>query len=102
MQAYSDPAREADAYALPDLEVWKDRSFVVDCPCCGSGEYPGFPLSSRTGEADCPTCGVSAPGVSFPDKAYWYWFCFPGCLPDSDAVGPFDSEAEALADARAE
>lgn len=31
----------------------------------------------------------------------WYWWsCFPGCLPDSDPVGPFPSEAEALADAQ--
>lgn len=31
----------------------------------------------------------------------WYWWpCFPGCLPDSDPIGPFDTEAEALADAR--
>lgn len=32
----------------------------------------------------------------------WYWWtCFPGCLPDSDPIGPFDTEAEALADAQA-
>lgn len=29
---------------------------------------------------------------------YW-WSCFPGCLPDSDAFGPFASEDEALEDA---
>lgn len=35
------------------------------------------------------------------DGAGWYWWnCFPGCLPDSDPSGPFDSEAAALADAR--
>lgn len=31
----------------------------------------------------------------------WYWWsCFPGCLPDGDPMGPFATEAEALADAR--
>ena len=31
----------------------------------------------------------------------WYWqACQPGCLPDSDPVGPFRSEAAALRDAR--
>jgi hypothetical protein len=31
----------------------------------------------------------------------WYWWpCSPGCLPDGEPVGPFDTEAEALADAR--
>ena len=33
----------------------------------------------------------------------WYWWvCFPGCLPASDAMGPFNTKAEALADAREE
>ena len=30
----------------------------------------------------------------------WYWqSCFPGCLPDSDPVGPFPTEAAAIDDA---
>jgi hypothetical protein len=30
----------------------------------------------------------------------WFWWpCFPGCLPDGDPVGPFASEDEALRDA---
>jgi hypothetical protein len=35
-----------------------------------------------------------------PLKVEWYWHaCFPGCIPDSDAIGPFQTEAEAIADA---
>ena len=34
------------------------------------------------------------------ESGWYYWFCFPGCLPDSDPYGPFDSEEEALEDAR--
>lgn len=35
-----------------------------------------------------------------PVEPGWYWWsCFPGCLPDSDAMGPFKTEAEALQDA---
>lgn len=31
----------------------------------------------------------------------WYWWsCFPGCLPDSEAYGPFDTEDDAIKDAR--
>lgn len=33
-------------------------------------------------------------------EGWFYWFCFPGCLPDSDMIGPFDSAEEALADAQ--
>ena len=35
-------------------------------------------------------------------EASFYWqSCFPGCIPDSDAIGPFQSEAEAIEDANA-
>lgn len=34
------------------------------------------------------------------DPGWYWWLCFPGCLPDSDPVGPFETEAEALADAQ--
>lgn len=30
---------------------------------------------------------------------YFYWFCFPGCMPDSEPFGPFESEASAYRDA---
>ncbi len=35
-----------------------------------------------------------------PVAAGWYWWaCFPGCLPDGEPAGPFDSEDTARADA---
>ena len=77
MQAYSDPKRESDPHALPDVEVWYADGCTGRC-----GECPGGP-------------------DEHPDDAGWYWqACFPGCLPDGDPVGPFETEAEALADAR--
>lgn len=31
----------------------------------------------------------------------WYWnSCFAGCVPDGDLFGPFETEQEALEDAR--
>jgi hypothetical protein len=30
---------------------------------------------------------------------WYYWPCFPGCVPDGEAIGPFDTESEAVADA---
>lgn len=37
----------------------------------------------------------------FYAKAGWYWwYCLPGCMPDSDPFGPFDTWQEAEADAR--
>ncbi len=70
-QAYSDCSRESDPHALPDVEVF----YLFD----GIEDDDG---------------GSTGPG-------WFYWFCFPGCLPDSDPVGPFASEQEATNDAQA-
>ena len=36
-----------------------------------------------------------------PDPGWYWWACFPGCLPDSEFPnGPFATEAEAIADAQ--
>lgn len=71
-QAYSDPTRANKPYALPDVEV-----FRLD-----SQEAKRITGSAQAG------------------AGWYYWYCLPGCLPDSDAIGPFDTEAEALEDAR--
>lgn len=34
------------------------------------------------------------------DPGFYWQACFPGCLPDSEPVGPFKSYAAALEDAR--
>jgi hypothetical protein len=34
------------------------------------------------------------------DRVGWYWWaCFPGCLPDGEPMGPFESEEAAIEDA---
>ena len=32
-------------------------------------------------------------------SGWYYWFCFPGCLPEGDPMGPFDTEDSARKDA---
>jgi hypothetical protein len=32
-------------------------------------------------------------------EGWYYWYCEPGCLPDGEPFGPFESEDAALADA---
>lgn len=74
-QAYSNPARADEPDALPDIEVFYAEEGDVQ-----------YELSE---------------GFD-PAPAGWYWWsCFPGCLPDGDPSGPFESYAEALADAQA-
>jgi hypothetical protein len=70
-QHYSNPVRATDPHALPDVEV--------------------FYLS----EAECKTALL---GQEEPTRGWYWWHCFPGCLPDGEAVGPFESEADAVAD----
>ena len=77
-QHYSDPAREEETYALPGIETLYRT--VAENAADGWLDDDGDPL---------------------PEGWYW-WSCFPGCLPDSDPIGPFDSETAALDDARGE
>lgn len=78
---YSDATREGVRRTLPDIETFADLA----CSRCSAlgGE--------RCGE------GCDSPPRTLRHFAH---FCLPGCLPDSDPLGPFDSEAEALAAAR--
>jgi hypothetical protein len=74
-QYYSNPERESDTYALPNVEV--------------------FPVSQME-------CNYNLQNMDHADEytitepGFYYWYCFPGCLPDSDPIGPFNAEAEAV------
>jgi len=35
------------------------------------------------------------------DPGWYWWACFPGCMPDGDPSGPFQTEQEAIDDAPA-
>jgi len=72
---YGVPGREVEPHALPDVEV-----FYAEDGDLGAQDPDDF-------------------FATLPAGWYW-WSCFPGCLPDSEAVGPFDDEGTALADAR--
>ena len=75
MQFYSDPSREDDTYSLPDCEV-----FYVD-------------------EIDVEWVDPEDPDRNLP-VGWYFWFCFPGCMPDSGPIGPFGTEEEAIAACR--
>jgi len=80
MRFYSDPSKEPDPYSLPDAEVFHCRiESRDDIEDIGSPQYnQAFGMT---------------PG-------FYYWHVFPGCLPDSDPVGPFETEQEAIDDCR--
>lgn len=73
-QFYSNPSRENDPHVLPDCE-----SYYFDP------------------KMDPPI--IDDEGNEAPKGWYW-WHCFPGCLPSGDPVGPFDTEQQAIDYAR--
>ena len=78
-QIYTDETRENDPYALPDAEVFYVSQMEVN-----------YNLQNID----------HADEYTITEAGWYYWSCFPGCLPDSDAIGPFETEQEAIDDAR--
>ena len=73
---YIDAKRESDPHALPDVEVFelvRPEEFELE-------EFPD--------------------GKTWLEPGWYYRYGMPGYLPDSDPFGPFDTEEEALEDAR--
>lgn len=97
MQAYSDPTRESDPYALPNVEV-----FYLGADDFIQAEAESVQADMmKDAMADRDDYSAKSACLCAADLDGWYyWFCFPGCLPDSDPVGPFPSEAKALTNAQ--
>lgn len=104
---YSNPNRSTNPHALPDVEVFS--AIYSYCPSCNSLVLSDMSrLEYKGAWATSPFICDSAKdcrGPFEPDaatvKTGWFWqSCYPGCLPDGDPNGPFDTDAEALADAQ--
>lgn len=99
--AYSDPSREADQWSLPDVEIFEltaEEAFELDEDTVRMylRQFPRATMSSR--ERDRMIQAAIDAGDACGG---WFWqACFPGCLPDSEPIGPFDTYADALADAQ--
>ena len=98
---YSDPKRADDPHALPDVETF--TGYRHGCRACGAERplFPDYYGALYPMLEDCDDCGRTGLRCLDTKAAWYYWFCFPGCLPDGDPVGPFASQEEALADAQA-
>ena len=86
-QFYSEPDREDDPHALPDMEV-----FYMDVLDFAQAE-PSTWMADVFGQ-------IGLDGDFDALVGWYYWPCFPGCLPDGDPVGPFAAEQAAIEDAR--
>lgn len=104
-QAYSNPDRESDPYALPDCEVFQltarevaeqDEDLIYEY--MKRHEYRLATMNSKTREAMFDAM-IEENGI---EGGWFYWFCFPGCMPDSSAMGPYKTKQEAINAAREE
>ena len=102
-QEYSDPSRKSDPYALPDVEVFQLTAHEVAAldedtiyKYAKRHEFKTAFMSGRTMDTMLDAI-VEEESIT----GGWFWqACFPGCLPDGPPNGPFDTYAEALADAQ--
>ena len=93
---YTDPKRRNNPYALPDVETFQANYRY--CTKCGSLVFFDHRIDDD-GKlvADCGDCSTTN---ELTETGWFYWFGFPGCLPDSEPFGPFDSRRAALDEAR--
>ena len=100
-QAYSDPERESDPYALPDVEVFQLTAEEVveldeDLMWEASKKFPLMHMNSRDRQKAIDWAVEESDAIG----GWFWWTCLPGCLPDSEPFGPFETEADALEDAQ--
>jgi hypothetical protein len=89
MQFYSNPKRENDPHALPDCEIFYHEHAKRELCALNAGDKAKLYGECITDdEGDCLGSG------------WYYQYCFPGCLPDSEPCGTFATYEQALADAR--
>jgi hypothetical protein len=98
---YSNPKREQDAYALPDIEVFELTAKEAvqhdeDLMWEAGKKFPLMHMNSRDRQKAIDWA-VEESGTT---GGWFWWSCSPGCLPDGPAMGPFESRQEALADAQ--
>lgn len=51
-------------------------------------------------EARNATCFHEATAIEEAGTGWFWWSCMPGCLPDGEACGPFNTSQEAYNDAQ--
>jgi hypothetical protein len=98
---YSNPDREHDPHALPDVEVFEmtarevaetDEDLIREYMKRHEFRLAGFNSRDREKMFDAM---IEEEGI---EGGFYFHFCFPGCLPESDfPTGPFKTRKEAAA-----
>lgn len=103
MQFYTDPSRESETYALPDARVYQltarevaeqDEELIREYMRKHDYRLAGF--NSRVAEAMFDAI-IEEHAIA---GGWFFDFCMPGCMPDSQPFGPYGSHTEAINAAR--
>ena len=102
---YSNPDRENDKWSLPDLEVFELTALEAAAQnedmiyeYTKRHEFRLALMDSRVRKAMFDAM-IEENGLT---GGWFYCYCLPGCMPDSEAFGPYTSRDEALKAARDE
>lgn len=102
-QAYSNPERAKDPHALPDIEIFEmlpeevaafDEDLIYEYM-----KRHEFRLATMNTQVRIKMIDQIIKDHNIRGGWFW-WACFPGCLPDGQPTGPFDTYQEALNDAQ--
>jgi hypothetical protein len=103
MQRYSDPRRARDPYSLPDIETFQltaaevaERDEEMLRKYSKRHEFRLATLDRRIRERMLEAM-IREHGIK---GGWFFWYCLPGCMPSSESFGPYESEREALEEAR--
>jgi len=98
MRTYSDKTRESDTYSLPDVEIFEltarevaehDEELIYEYMKRHEFRLASMNSAARDRMFDAM---IEEEGIT---GGWFYWYCFPGCLPDSSPMGPYASYQEA-------
>lgn len=100
---YSNPEREHDTYALPDVEVFQmTAEEVAETDDDMVRDYlKRFPLATMNGRERERMLAAMVEGEGITG-GWFYQFGFPGCMPDSEPFGPYATYADAVDAAQGE
>ena len=76
---YSDGGRQGEEHSLPNVEVFHVSQLAVNY---------------NLGNID------HADEHTIVEAGWYWWACFPGCIPDGEPIGPFVTDEDAIADAQ--
>jgi hypothetical protein len=79
-------------------QCWPDAPENVEVFFLGASEFDVDDAETWMGERAREAVKDDNEPASL--AGWWWWPCHPGCLPDSEAMGPFETEPEAIEDAR--